>query len=439
MNINLENTSALRRKLTVELEPVEIKRELDRAYGELRRGVQMKGFRPGRAPRWLLERFFGDQVRSDVIQRLVKEYTDKALEEQNLKPMVSPEIITEETDLTKAIRFSAVFDVRPDLVVRDYEGLKVPRGKVEVADEELEKTLERMRERFGTLKKVEDRKLVESGDFVLTELDGRVEGKSLPGLKTEDRLLQVTPGALAHGLDEVLTGAETGTQVVRTRSYPEDYAEKEIAGKSVEWRVTPKEIFRRELPTIDDEFAKDQGYESLEDLRGKIRDQMLEQARREADNRVRNGLLDLIIERNPFELPESLIDREQRALESELAATLEASGMAHEEAHARAHENAGELRNRAEKRARTALLVDAIGNQENVEVTDEEVAERIARAVRESGRDRDRVAQFYGDENNRVMLRDSLRREKTIDLAMTRAQIEEQEEQVDSAPAGAGE
>ncbi len=424
MNVNVENTSALRRKLTVELEPVEIKRELDRAYSELRRSVQLKGFRPGHAPQRLLERFFGDQVRSDVIQRLVREYTGKALEEQNLKPMVAPEIITEESDLSKALRFSAVFDVRPELVVKDYEGLKVPRGTVEVSEQDVDAALERIRERHATLKKVEDRRTVAAGDFVLAKLDGQVDGKSLPGLKAEDRLFEVSPKTLAHGIDEVLTGAEVGQPAKRTRNYAADYAEQEIAGKSVEWHATVKEIFRRDLPAIDDEFAKDQGCQSLTELRAKLKEQLIEQARREAENRVRQGLLELIIERNPFEVPESLIEREQRALESELAAALEASGVPHEQAHARAHENSQELRSRAEKRACTMLLVDAIANQENVTVSDEEVADRVARMVREAGRERERVAQFYADEGNRAALRDSLCREKALDLVMKRAQIE---------------
>jgi trigger factor len=437
MNVNLENTSALRRKLTVELELVEIKRELDRAYGELRRSVQLKGFRPGHAPQRLLERFFGDQVRSDVIQRLVREYTDKALEEQNLKPMVAPEIITEETDLSKALRFSAVFDVRPELVVKDYEGLKIPRATVEVAEQDVEAALERIRERHATLKKVEDRELVATGDFVLAALDGQADGKAIPGLKSEDRLFEVSPKTLAHGIDEVLTGAKVGQSVKHTRNYPADYAEQEIAGKNVEWQATVKEIFRRDLPTIDDEFAKDQGYQSLAELRTKLKEQLLEQAGREAEDRVRQGLLELIVERNPFEVPESLIDREQLALENELASALEAGGVPHEQAHARAHENAAELHSRAEKRARTMLLVDAIANQENVAVGDEEVAERVARMVRDAGRERERVAQFYADENNRAILRDSLRREKAIDLVMTRAQIEEQPAAAaDSEPSG---
>src|SRR5277367_3640443 len=193
MNVNIEEPNGLRRKLTIEVEPVEIKAELDKTYNELRRTVMLKGFRPGHAPRNLLERFFGDQVRSDVIQRLVKEYTDKALDEQNLKPIVTPEVITEETDLSKALRFSAVFDITPELEVKDYDGLEVSRPAAEVTDADVDSAVERLRERQATLKKVEGRTVVEPGDYVLAELDGSVDGKVVPALHSADRLFEVSP------------------------------------------------------------------------------------------------------------------------------------------------------------------------------------------------------------------------------------------------------
>jgi trigger factor len=433
MNTSIESPSALRRKLTIEIEPVEIKAELDKTYNELRRTVMLKGFRPGHAPRNLLERFFGDQVRSDVIQRLVKEYTDKALDEQNLKPIVAPEVITEETDLSKALRFSAVFDITPELELKDYDGLPVSRPAAEVTDAEVDSAVERLRERQATLKKVEGRTIVEPGDYVLAELDGLIDGKPVPALHSADRLFEVSPRSLAHHIDEVFAGAEIGKPATMTHSYPEDYAEKELAGKSVEWKGEVKEIFAREMPAIDDEFARDQGYENLEDLRAKARASLLDSARREADGRVRQALIDLVIERNPIELPESLVERERMALETELAHTLEASGVPHERAHTAAHERAAELRERAEKRARTMLLTDALARQEKIEVSDEDVADRIGRAVREAGRDRDQVARHYADEANRESLKAALRREKALDLLLERASISET---TDAPPAG---
>jgi len=422
MNVNIENSSALRRKMTIEVEPAEINRELDRAYNELKRSVVLKGFRPGHAPRNLLERFFGDQVRGDVIQKLVKEYTGKALEENSLTPVVEPEIVTEETDLKQALKFSAVFDLKPELVVKDYQELKVQAPTIAVNEEEVDAELTRMRERRGVLKKVEGRTVVAENDFVVAAFEGYAEDRPIAGTKIEDRLLKVTRETLAHGLDEVLVGAEAGTEVRKSRSYPADYSEKEIAGKEVEWRATAKEIYTHVVPELDPEFAKDEGFDDLDALRAKVRESLEARARSEANARARQGLLELIVERNPVELPESLVAREIRNVEHEIASAFESSGMSHDEAIAKARENADDLRKRAEQRARSALIVDAIAAQENLATTDDEVADRIAQIVTYSGRARDRMAEHYSHEENRAGLKQVMTREKTLDQLLTRAQ-----------------
>ncbi len=425
MQINIENPSALRRKMTIELGPDEIGRELNRAYGELRRTVALKGFRPGRAPQKLLERFFGDQVRSEVIQKLVSEYTGKALEEHKLKPVAEPEIVTEEADLTKALRFSATFDVKPEVALRDYQGLKVQKPQIEVKEEELDAMIERIRERHAELKKVEDRTVVRDGDFALAEIEAVSDGKPLDGISKGQRLFQVSEPGLQHGMYDVIAGAEVGKPVRKLKSYGPDYARKELAGKDVEWHATVKEIYLRVMPALDDEFAKDAGHSTLAEMREKVRADLIEHARDEAEARVRQGLLDLVIERNPIEVPESLTARELRALEYELASSLEAGGVPHQQAEARAAEQRDELRTRAEKRARSTLIVDALADQEGVEVADEEVADRIAKLVTQSGRDREQVAKFYAREEARAALKQSMRREKALDLLLSRAQVEE--------------
>src|SRR5579863_697186 len=440
MNVNIETPSALRRKLTIELEAREINSELDRSYNELRRSVQLRGFRPGHAPRPLLERFFGDQVRGDVIQKLIKEYTGKALEEHALTPIVQPEIVTEESDLKKAqLRFSAIFDLKPEIVVKDYQDLKVQQPTVAVAEDEFALALERLRERHGTLKKVEGRSIVADGDFIVASFEAFDDGKPVTETKFEDRIVRVNPGEPAHGLDEILRGAATGVEIRRERSYPADYFEKEVAGKTVEWRATVKDIYERVLPALDDEFAKDQGeFQNLDELRAAIRKDLEAHVHQQAEQRARQGLIDLIIERNPIELPESLVAREQRTLEAETANALEAAGIPHEAAHQRATENPDETKGRAEKRARSALIVDAIAGQENVEVSDDEVAERVGAIVtRSAGKQREQVAEFYRSEENREALKQVMRREKTLDLLMQRAQGETPAQVPPSAEASA--
>jgi trigger factor len=250
------------------------------------------------------------------------------------------------------------------------------------------------------------------------------DGKAVEGTKVDDRLLKVSKETLAHGLDEVLLGAEAGAEVRKPRGYPADYIEKEIAGKNVEWRATVKEIYSHVVPELDAEFAKDEGFDDLDALHAKAREVLEMRARNEANGRARQGLLDLIIERNPVDLPESLVARETHNVEHELAQSFEATGMSHEEAHARARENADDIKTRAEKRSRSALIVDAIADQENIDVTDDDVAERIGQMVTYAGRAREQMAEHYRGEENRAALKQVMRREKTLDMLLNRAQGE---------------
>ena len=430
MNVNIEENSALRRKLTIEVEPDEIKRELDKTYNELRRGVVLKGFRPGHAPRNLLEKFFGDQVRSEVIQKLVKEYTDKALAENNLKPIVEPEIINEETNLPETLKFSAVFDLKPEVVLKDYEGLKVPEETIAITDQEVDDTIERLRERQASLKKVEGRDVVEDGDVAVVTVEGFEDGKPLSEAKSENRLLEISKKTLAHGVDEVLIGAKVGEENRKTKTYAADYEQKDLAGKTVEWRANVKEIYKKELPSLDDDFAKDQGdIQNLAELRDRVRTDLLAHAKSEADARARAGLLDLVLDRNKVDVPESLVTREQRAMESELASTLRQAGMPEEQVTERVQTAGEDIKSRATKRAAGTLILDALAEQEKVEITDDELAERIGAIMRQAGtKNRERFSEFYGQEQNREGLRQTMRREKAMDELLTRAKVSNEPE-----------
>ncbi|MGA7873260.1 MAG: trigger factor, partial [Candidatus Binatus sp.] len=301
----------------------------------------------------------------------------------------------------------------------------VPASTVEVTDQEVEEAIERFRVRQATLKKIEDRTVVEDGDYVLASVEAFEDGKPLSSTKPDDRLVEVSERALAHGVFEVLKGSELGKEKRASKTYAADYSQKELAGKTIEWRATPKEIYRRELPTVDDDFAKDLGDENLEAFRARVRKELLAHAEDEANARARQGLLDLVIERNPLELPESLVTRELSAMESELHQTLEAGGLSHEEAGERVKQSAEDLKTRAEKRARTGLIVDALAEQEKIEVDDEALGDRVASIVTNSGRNRDRAAEFYRKEENREALRQSMRREKALDFILSRAKRED--------------
>ena len=339
---------------------------------------------------------------------------------------VEPEIINEETNLPETLKFSAVFDLKPDIVIKDYEALKVPEETISITDKDVDDAIERLRERQASLKKVEGREVVEEGDVAVVTVEGFEDGKPISETKGENRLLEIRKDSLAHGLDEVLIGAKVGEETRKERTYGADYEQKDLAGKTVEWHANVKEIYKRELHTLDDDFAKDQGdIQNLQELRDRVRTDLLTHAKAEADQRARAGLLDLVLDRNKIDVPESLVTREQRSMESELASTLSQAGMPLEQVSERVQASAEEIKTRAQKRAATGLVLDALAEQEKVEVTDDELAERIGAIIRSSGtKNRERFSEFYAQEPNREGLRQTMRREKVMDQLLTRAKTE---------------
>ena len=174
--------------------------------------------------------------------------------------------------------------------------------------------------------------MVEEGDVAVVTIEGFEDGKPLSEAKSENRLLEISKKSLAHGVDEVLIGAKIGEENRKTRTFAADYEQKDLAGKTVEWRANVKEIYKKELPPLDDDFAKDQGdLQSLAELRDRVPLDLLTHAKSEADARARAGLLDLVLDRNKIDVPESLVTREQRAMESDLASTLRQAGMPEEQ------------------------------------------------------------------------------------------------------------
>ncbi len=421
MQVNVESASELRRKLTIELSAEEIEQELDQAYRELGRQIRLKGFRPGRAPRRLLERFFGDQIRGEVIQKLIRESTEKALADHSLEPVAEPEIVTEDADFPRTLRFSAIFDLKPQIVVKDYEGLPIEVPEVQVTDDEVSAALERLRERHAVLKKVENRTQVEEGDVVMAQLEARADGAAIAQVPSQPQLLEVSERALRQDLYELLKGASLGEPKRMVKTYPEDYPDEHLRGKTVEWIATVKDILQRKLPELDDEFAKDLGtFENLHELREHTRQTLLEEARERAREQARSKALEMLLERNPVEPPQSLVERELRRLEAENTVVLEAGGVSAQQAAERVREQRETLARLARRRVCEALIVDALAEQEKIEVSDDELAQRVALLVSRAGRERDRVARFYAQEENREALRKLLRREKTLQWVVDR-------------------
>src|SRR5262245_47511333 len=364
--VTLEDLTPVRKRLQIEIAAPRVQAELDRAYQEVGQRARLRGFRPGRAPRHVLERMFGAEVQREVLARLVEASFHEAIEARGLAVVGTPDIDADEgLRPGEALRYSVTVDIRPEIQLGDLKGIEVTRPAVAVSDEDVERMLAAMRESVAQLRPVEDRAIVEAGDVVTVDLTSQLEGEE--PTHRDGVLIEAGAGAFPLALERQIVGQHRGAHLALRVPYPADYANPGLAGRTVEFEVELKDLRTKELPLLDDDFARDHGRsESLGELRTRIRADLEREAVARADEAVRAGVLEQALARHPFEAPPSLVDRRTDALIAGLGVRLP-EGADHDRALGQMR---AELRPRAERQVRAELLLDAIALREQVEVED---------------------------------------------------------------------
>ncbi len=405
----LENLTPVRKRLEIEVPAGAVQAELDRAFQQVGQRARLRGFRPGKAPRPVIERVFGDEVRREVLGRLVEESFHRAIEAHGLAVVGTPDIDAEPITPGAALRYSATVDVRPTIALGELSGLQVARPATGVTDGEVEQALGSMREAVAQLRPVEDRARIEAGDVVSVDLTSRLDGGE-PS-RREGVLIEAGGGSFPLALEGQLVGQSRGERLQLRVPYPADYPSPGLAGKTAEFEVEVKELRVKELPPLDDEFARDHGKcESLAELRARLRTDLEREAVARADDAVREGLVDQLLARHEFEVPTTLVERRTEALLASLDLRLP-EGAEREPALERLRE---QLRPRAERQVRAELLLDAVAAREGIAVGDEEVETEIGVIAARQGQVVERVRAFYERPEARSALRAKLVRDRAL-------------------------
>ena len=423
MESTVESLSPIKKKIGVALPPEEVRAEIDEAYRGLARRARIKGFRPGKVPRPILERYYGEQVQSEVISKLIQESYARALEEHHLHAVARPEIVAEEVRPDAGLRYSATIEIKPEVEVRDYSGLEVERTVTPVEDAEVDAQIERLRQSLAQMVRREDRDTIENGDLVEIAYTGVVDGRALKGASAESRVIEIGSQTFPPPFEERLVGVRLGDSVHIDVPYPDQHRSPEIAGKTVTFRVEVKQIGQKVLPALDDDLAKEHGEcGSLGELRDKIRASLSSRAEREADEQVRSKLAKRLVEINPIDVPEALVTHRFTSMLREIGIPTEgAAGTP--ELQAELDRIRGELRQRARESVHAALLLERIATQERVEVSDTEIDERITQIVRAAPRERERLADLYRSAEARREVREHIAEEKALEWVVEHARI----------------
>jgi trigger factor len=423
VQVTVEDLSPIKKKIGIALPPEEVQAKIDAAYRGLSQRARIKGFRPGKVPRHVLERYYGSQVESEVIGELIQDSYARALEERQLRAVARPEIVAEEVRPAEGLRYSATIEIKPEVRVEGYEALVVERSVAPVGEEAVDAQLERLRQSLAQMVPVEGRDVVEQGDLVELNYTGVVDGRALPGAAAQSRVVEVGSDTFPPPFEERLIGMKRGESAHIAVPYPAQHHSEAVAGKTVTFRVEVKEIGRKELPALDDEFAKDHGEcGSLAELRDKIRQGLGANAEREADEQMRIALVKQLVERTPLDVPDALVTQRFDAMAREVGVHAVESG-GNTELAAKLDEIRTELRRRAREAVHSALVLERVALQEHLAATEAEVDERIAHVIRAAPRERDRLAELYRHPEARREIAERLAQEKALTWLVEHATV----------------
>jgi trigger factor len=386
MSSTLEKLEKNHVSLELTISPESIEEALGKAYLKVVQKVSLPGFRKGKIPRRILEANFGRGVLyEDAIDILVPEAYEAALKEHHLEPIDQPKFdIVKQFEEGSPFVIKATVEVVPEVTLGEYKGLKVEKTVPVVTDEQVEERLKALQDRHSELVAV-DRKILEKGDFAIVDFEGYMDGKPFPGGAGQGQTLEIGGGTFIPGFEEALIGMETETEREISVTFPEDYRATELAGKPATFKVTLRDIKVKELPELDDEFAKALGAESMEKLKEDFKTRMQEAAEHQNEQAWEEAVIGKAVDNAQVEVPQTLVEREIDQVIHEFEHNLAYQGLNMEQYMTLAGKSEDDIRSEfkpsAEKRAKTDLVLEAIGTAEHLDASEEEIKAKITELI----------------------------------------------------------
>lgn len=419
MEVTVSRVSPVEVELKVSLPKERVATALARAYSELGKQAQIRGFRRGKVPLPLLKRFFGDRVSAEVSEQLVEETLFKALEQQKLDPVTRPRV-----EVGKALEenadwsYTARLEVRPEIGDIHLDGIALKREVYTVQEADIDHEIEHLREAHATLRVPEPARPVQRGDVVTLDYEVTVDGVPRADLAAHDRSVEVGKGRLLEELEQGLVGMSVGETKEIKVHFGADHAREDLRDKDAVLKVTVKEIRERVLPAVDDEFAKDVGRETLEALRAEIRAELEKRGQEASYNKLREDLVAALIERNPIAVPPTLVQNVAAMVAQELVQQMRLRGepIEVEKVHKMAQDEAA-------RRVRAGLLFAELARRNNLTVTEEDLNARIEEMAKETGKAAARLRAEYRDPKKRQDLANAVLEDKVMQLLLSKVSV----------------
>jgi len=425
MKTNLEDISPVKKKLMIEIEAEEIDRRVNKAYRDIGKRAKIKGFRPGKVPKKILENYFRTQVLEDVTTSLIKETLPEAIEETKAYPLNMPLIENEVLKAGQSYKYSALFEVKPEFELKDYLGIEIEKENCIITPEHVDRELEQIREARGNLRSVEEERGIKDGDVVIIDYEGFDGDKAIEGIKAENHSLKIGNKQFYPGFEDALIGLKKDDNTEITIDFEDDYFHSRLAGKRINFKVNVRDIKEIELPELDDEFVKGLGgdFEDLDKLREKIKEDLTKKEEERIENELKENLLGNISDSVDFELPESLVETEVRSSLESIKQNLIRAGSSLEKSGLEETKLKEEIRPSAEKRVKGMLILDEIARQNSLAVEEADLSESFDEMSKNMGPDSEAIRKYYEANNLMDALRQTLLKEKTLKYLVENAKI----------------
>ena len=426
MNYELLKTEKNVATINITVPAKDFEEAVQKTYMKERGRFNLQGFRKGKAPRKIIEMNYGEGVFFDgALEVVLQPAYSEAIDGLEIEPVARPDIDIKEIGKGKDLVIEAVVAVKPEVTLGDYTGLEVEQVSAEISDEDLEMELKKQQEMNGRLVSVEDR-AIENGDTAIIDFEGFVDGVAFEGGKGENHNLEIGSGSFIPGFEEQLVGKNLGEEVDVKVTFPEQYQSDELAGKDAVFKVAVKGIKVKELPELDDEFAKDTSeFDTLEELKADIKAKMEESAKSQSEAATRDRVIDAVVANMTAEIPDQMVEAEIDGMLQDFEYQLRYQGLDLEKYLQFSGTTMQEMREKMQDdaltRVKTSLTLETISKKENIEVTEEDLEKEFERLAEMQGQSVEEIKKMLGSQTD--YMKASIETRKTVDFLVENTKL----------------
>jgi trigger factor len=427
-SIHVEDVSDVKKKVTFEVPEEKVFEVMDAQYKDLKKNVQIKGFRKGRVPLPILRSYFKSKVLADAARQIIEETLQSGLDEQNLKPLSVTNIDSETLEEGKPFKYTAEIEIPPQIEVKGYKGLQLKKHVRSATDDQVDEQVQRIREGHARLAPITEPRGIVAGDHAVVDITARIEGEPVPALNVTDYHLEMGRNFYLPDFDSHMEGMKPEEEKDITVDLPEDFPRKAIAGKTVQFHITVKEAKEKILPELDDDFAKDIGdFETLGTLRDKIRTDLEAMLKAQTERELETQIVDALLKENSFEVPESMVQAEVDAFIEQSLQGLAAQGHDISRLPMPTQAYRDQVKPSAVRAIQKALMYRAVAEQEELKVTDEEITEDLEKKAAQVDVSLDFLKDRLEQDGRMEEVREALLYKKVSEFIQAQAEITEEE------------